>query len=141
MPPPTPFPMHPSPTSSAVSSPRTMTPMAVRCAWTGGSAAQRSPPPTPTIMLGHLTGIEDAAGNQWSYSYDSLGRKTAASDPDLGRWTYQYDNADRLTQVTDALGQATAYTYDAASRTLTKTARYGTAQAATTSYTYDDADW
>lgn len=88
-------------------------------------------------LLGRMTGIQDAAGNNWSYTYDSLGRKTVANDPDLGRWTYQYDNADRLTQVTDALGQVTRYTYDAAGRTLTKTTRYGTTQAATTTYTYD----
>ena len=30
-------------------------------------------------LLGHLTGIQDAAGNHWSYTYDSLGRKTVAS--------------------------------------------------------------
>jgi RHS repeat-associated protein len=88
-------------------------------------------------LLGHLTGIQDAAGNLWAYSYDSSGRTIAATDPDLGSWTYQYDDADRLTQVTDALGQVTRYTYDAAGRTLTKTTRYGTAQAATTTYTYD----
>jgi RHS repeat-associated protein len=92
-------------------------------------------------LLGHLTGIRDTAGNEWSYSYDSLGRKTAADDPDLGQWSYRYDNADQLTQVTDALGQLTAYTYDAAGRRLTKTTRSGTAQAATTSYTYDEHDW
>jgi RHS repeat-associated protein len=89
-------------------------------------------------LLGHLVGLQDASGSQWSYSYDALGRKTAADDPDLGQWSYRYDNADRLTQVTDALDQVTAYTYDAAGRTLTKTSRSGTAQAATTTYSYDD---
>jgi RHS repeat-associated protein len=90
-------------------------------------------------MLGHLTAIQDAAGNRWSYSYDSLGRKLASVDPDLGSWTYQYDNADRLTSMSDALGQVTSYTYDAAGRILTKTTRAGTAQAATTTYIYDEA--
>jgi YD repeat-containing protein len=91
--------------------------------------------------LRRLTGIQDAAGNRWTYTYDSLGRKITASDPDLGNWTYQYDNADRLTQVTDALGQVTRYTYDAAGRMLTKTTRNGTAQAATTTYIYDQTSW
>ena len=89
-------------------------------------------------LLGHMTGIQDAAGNHWYYAYDSLGRKTVAADPDLGTWTYQYDNADRLTQVTDALGQATRYSYDALGRTLSKVTRYGTAQAETTTYSYDE---
>jgi RHS repeat-associated protein len=89
-------------------------------------------------LLGHMTGIQDAAGNHWYYTYDSLGRKTVAADPDLGTWTYQYDNADRPTQVTDALGQATRYSYDALGRTLSKVTRYGTAQAATTTYGYDE---
>ena len=89
-------------------------------------------------LLGHMTGIQDAAGNHWNYTYDSLGRKTVAADPDLGTWTYQYDNADRLTQVTDALGQATRYSYDALGRTLSKVTRYGTAQAVTTTYGYDE---
>jgi YD repeat-containing protein len=88
-------------------------------------------------LLEHLTGIQDAAGNQWSYSYDALDRKTAMSDPDLGHWTYKYDNDDHLIQTTDALGQVTTYSYDPADRILAKTTRYGTAQADTTSYGYD----
>ncbi len=90
-------------------------------------------------MLGRLTGIHDNAGNAWAYTYDSLSRKIVASDPDLGGWTYAYDNASRLTLQTDALGQQTQLTYDALGRTLTKTSKLGTPQAATTTYTYDEA--
>ena len=61
-----------------------------------------------------------------------------AADPDLGTWSYQYDDADRLTQMTDAKGQATSYSYDRLGRTLSKVTRSGTAQAATTTYGYDE---
>ena len=89
--------------------------------------------------LGRLTGITDDAGNQWRYTYSSLGRKLTASDPDLGDWSYEYDAAGRLTARTDALGQRTEFTYDALGRRLTKTTRadQGT-KARTTTWTYDE---
>ena len=92
-------------------------------------------------LLGHMTGIQDAAGNHWTYTYNSFGRKLTADDPDLGMWRYQYDNADRLIQTTDAKSQATHYTYDPLGRTLTKVTRYNTAQAVTTTYDYDQTTW
>ncbi len=88
-------------------------------------------------LLGRLIGLTDDAGNQWSYTYDSLGRRLSADDPDLGFWSYVYDAAGRLTDQTDAKGQVTHLAYDALGRMLTKTAKYGTPQAETTTYTYD----
>jgi RHS repeat-associated protein len=90
-------------------------------------------------LLGRLTGLTDNAGNQWSYTYDSLGRRLSANDPDLGAWTYSYDDAGRLTLQVDAKGQRTVLTYDALSRVKTKVTREGTAQAETTTITYDEA--
>jgi RHS repeat-associated protein len=90
-------------------------------------------------LLGRLTGLTDHDDNQWTYTYDSLGRRTAVSDPDLGNWSYVYDAAGRLTDQTDAKGQVTRLAYDALGRVLTKTANFGTPQAATDTFTYDQA--
>jgi len=38
-----------------------------------------------------LTGIKDTYGNEFNFTYDSLGRKIKLIDPDLGTWTYTYD--------------------------------------------------
>jgi RHS repeat-associated protein len=89
-------------------------------------------------LLGRLTGLTDNAGNQWSYTYDSLGRRLTANDPDLGAWTYAYDDAGRLTLQVDAKGQRTVLTYDKFHRVKTKVTKEGTAQAETTTYTYDE---
>ena len=90
-------------------------------------------------VLGRLVGVTDNATNQWTYIYDSLGRRITANDPDLGAWSYVYDAAGRLTDQTDALAQVTHLTYDGLGRVLTKTARFGTGQAVTTTYAYDQA--
>ncbi len=90
-------------------------------------------------LLDRLAGLTDHAGNQWTYTYDSLGRRLTAADPDLGNWAYVYDAAGRLTDQTDAKGQVTRLTYDALGRVLTKIAKFGTPQAATDTYAYDQA--
>jgi RHS repeat-associated protein len=90
-------------------------------------------------LLGRLTGLTDNGGNQWTYTYDTLGRRLTANDPDLGSWAYLYDDASRLTDQTDAKGQVTHFTYDALGRVLTKVAKYGTGSQETTTYTYDEA--
>ena len=47
-----------------------------------------------------LTGIRDTYGNNFNFSYDSLGRKIKLQDPDLGTWTYTYDlNGNLISQV------------------------------------------
>ena len=44
----------------------------------------------------NLVKITDVLGNQFTFTYDSLGRRIALSDPDLGNWSYQYDLAGNL---------------------------------------------
>lgn len=61
---------------------------------------------------GKLTGYSDAVGNQWTFTFDLLGRKTTAAQPDAGTTTYGYDAGDRQTSVQDALGVVLAYGYD-----------------------------
>jgi len=61
---------------------------------------------------GNLAGITDAAGNEWSYTYDTRGYRVKASDPDTGTSTMAYDNAGELTSTTDARGTTIAYSYD-----------------------------
>lgn len=43
-----------------------------------------------------LAGIKDAYGNNFNFTYDSLGRKIKLIDPDLGTWTYSYNLAGNL---------------------------------------------
>ncbi|WP_394940835.1 RHS repeat-associated core domain-containing protein, partial [Psychromicrobium sp. YIM B11713] len=63
-----------------------------------------------------MTGMKDAAGNQWSWEYDPLGRQVKAKDPDTGTSTTSFDNAGRTASTTNALGTATSYDYDALDR-------------------------
>jgi RHS repeat-associated protein len=44
----------------------------------------------------NLIKIVDNAGNIYSLTYDSLGRRIALGDPDLGNWNYIYDLAGNL---------------------------------------------
>jgi RHS repeat-associated protein len=87
---------------------------------------------------GKLATITDAAGNQWSYTYDLLGDQLSASDPDAGASTSTYDAAQRLMTVTDARGKTTAYTYDADGR---KTAEYDTTGGAAEDPADELASW
>jgi RHS repeat-associated protein len=70
-----------------------------------------------------LSGINDAAQNQWSYSYNLAGDQTSATDPDSGTTVSKYDANGNLLHVTDARGDTISYTYDADNR---KIAEYDT---------------
>jgi RHS repeat-associated protein len=86
---------------------------------------------------GKLASVLDAAGNQWSYSYDLLGRRLAGGDPDTGSSVSTYDDLGRLTSATDAEGRTVSYTYDALGR---KTGKFDTSGGASTqlaAWTYD----
>jgi RHS repeat-associated protein len=85
-----------------------------------------------------LATITDAAGNQWSYTYDLLGDQLTQSDPDAGTSTSTYDAAQQLMSVTDARGKITSYTYDADGR---KTAEYDTTGGALESTADELASW
>ncbi|WP_073921108.1 RHS repeat-associated core domain-containing protein [Streptomyces sp. CB00455] len=44
---------------------------------------------------------KDAAGNEWTFAYDLLGRVVKTTDPDAGTSTTVYDDGKNLTTVTD----------------------------------------
>lgn len=51
-----------------------------------------------------LVGIRDTYGNEFNFTYDSLGRKIKLKDPDLGTWVYSYDLAGNLISQTGGGG-------------------------------------
>ncbi|MFL6161508.1 MAG: RHS repeat-associated core domain-containing protein [Jatrophihabitantaceae bacterium] len=65
---------------------------------------------------GQLKAMTDTAGNQWSWTYDVLGRLTDNTDPDRGTAHNSYDPAGRLTSSTDARGTTLDYSYDTLDR-------------------------
>lgn len=67
-----------------------------------------------------LVGIRDTYGNEFNFTYDSLGRKIRLKDPDLGTWGYSYDNVGNLVQQTDNKGNQIKLSYDALNRILQK---------------------
>mgnify|MGYP001561426503 FL=1 len=57
-------------------------------------------------------GTEDALGNTWSWTFDSLGRNTQKNDPDAGIWSFEYDDAGRVEAQVDAKSQRIEFGYD-----------------------------
>jgi RHS repeat-associated protein len=90
---------------------------------------------TPAQQLATIT---DAAGNQWSYSYDLLGDQTSQTDPDAGTSSSTYDAAGQLMSVTDARGDTISYTYDGDGR---KTGEYDTTGGAAENSGDEIASW
>jgi RHS repeat-associated protein len=87
---------------------------------------------------GQLAGIADAAGNQWSFSYDLSGNQVSDTTPDAGATAKTYDLAGQLMSVTDARGKTISYTYDADGR---KTAVYDTTGGAAQNTADQLASW
>ncbi|WP_433272636.1 RHS repeat-associated core domain-containing protein [Actinosynnema sp. CS-041913] len=88
--------------------------------------------------LGQLKKSTDPVGNQWTFSYDFLGRKTSQTDPDAGASSTTYDLAGQILTTTDARGTTLAFTYDVLGR---KTAEYADSTSGTmlASWSYDNA--
>lgn len=63
-----------------------------------------------------LVSIKDNYGNEFNFTYDSLGRKTQLDDPDLGKWKYGYDFAGNLIKQTDNKGNVIDISYDGLNR-------------------------
>ncbi|MEU4568112.1 polymorphic toxin-type HINT domain-containing protein [Micromonospora sp. NPDC023956] len=63
-------------------------------------------------LRGDLTGMSDPAGNDWSYTYDLLGRQTQAVDPDAGTTTTEYHDNGLVEATTDGRNKRLHYTYD-----------------------------
>ena len=70
---------------------------------------------------GNKTGIDDRAGNTWTFGYDPLGRQLRQVDPDTGTTLAGYDAAGNMTYNTNGAGVSDNYVYDALNR---KTAEY-----------------
>jgi RHS repeat-associated protein len=95
--------------------------------------------------LGHLTSVQDPAGNTTSYRYDALGDVTSQTDPQLtgqsapGTWAWTYDNAGELQSATDPTGAQSQYTwnYFGDQATTTQVVRGSTQPTGTTTYSYD----
>ncbi|MER5932485.1 polymorphic toxin-type HINT domain-containing protein [Streptomyces sp. NPDC002054] len=49
---------------------------------------------------------KDSAGNEWTFTYDLLGRPTKSTDPDSGTSTTAYDDSKNLVTATDARGKS-----------------------------------
>ncbi|RKT54107.1 polymorphic toxin-type HINT domain-containing protein [Saccharothrix australiensis] len=69
---------------------------------------------------GQLDTVTDAAGNQWRYEYDLLGRKAKDHDPDRGTTTYAYNDLDQVVSTTDARGKTVATVYDVLGRKISQ---------------------
>ncbi|MEV6168305.1 polymorphic toxin-type HINT domain-containing protein [Streptomyces sp. NPDC051954] len=65
---------------------------------------------------GELTKVTDPAGNNWSWTYDLMGRLTDTTDPDKGATHNDYDDRSQLTSTKDARGSVLAYVYDGLGR-------------------------
>jgi RHS repeat-associated protein len=86
----------------------------------------------------HLTAITDADTNTTTLTYNTAGQTLTETDPlnHTTSWAYSLDGAGNGTvTATDPLGYVTQYVL-AAGQPTTQTGAYGTASAATTSYTY-----
>lgn len=64
----------------------------------------------------NLIKITDNEGNNFTFSYDLLGRKTGMSDPDMGVWNYTYDGAGNLISQKDNRNITTDFYYDELNR-------------------------
>ncbi|MEV7773311.1 RHS repeat-associated core domain-containing protein [Kitasatospora sp. NPDC086791] len=61
---------------------------------------------------------KDAAGNQWTYEYDLLGRPVRSTDPDSGTGTTAYDDSKNLVTATDSRGKSATTVTDLLGRTV-----------------------
>lgn len=80
--------------------------------------------------LGQNTGMQDAAGNTWTWTYDAAGRQIKATDPDTGVSLTSYDASGRAATKTNTVGTVTSTIYDSLDRTISQsiTAAGGTAK-------------
>ncbi|MFE0688237.1 polymorphic toxin-type HINT domain-containing protein [Streptomyces xiamenensis] len=67
---------------------------------------------------GELAKVTDPAGNEWTYTYDQLGRRVSTTDPDAGTTVSVFDDRDLLTHRTDARDVTLAYEYDGLGRKI-----------------------
>lgn len=105
---------------------------------------------------GNLTTVDAADNGIWQYSYDSNHRILTETHPDGGVLTNTYNSYGQVATQTDPVGRVTGFSYSNDQTTTTLpdgsvsvssydqgqlaslTTAYGTAIAATTTYSYDD---
>jgi YD repeat-containing protein len=63
-----------------------------------------------------LIQIIDNEGNEFKFTYNSLGQKIQLDDPDLGTWKYEYDFAGNLIKQIDNKGNQIVMGYDGLNR-------------------------
>jgi YD repeat-containing protein len=68
----------------------------------------------------NLIRIVDALGNNFTFDYDSLGRKIRTDDPDTNPWAYAYDANGNLINQTDGRNVTVFLTYDKLNRLVFK---------------------
>ncbi|MBT2472336.1 hypothetical protein J7E97_31935, partial [Streptomyces sp. ISL-66] len=61
---------------------------------------------------------KDSAGNEWTFTYDLLGRVVKTTDPDAGISTTVYDDSKNLTTTTDARLKSATTVADLLGRTI-----------------------
>jgi RHS repeat-associated protein len=86
--------------------------------------------------FGHLTELTDALGHQWSWSYDTSGRRTSYAASSLSTSNivyYGYSSSNQVQTIINALGQGTFMIYDPMNRITTGIDADGN----TTTYNYD----
>ncbi|MGW1517779.1 polymorphic toxin-type HINT domain-containing protein [Streptomyces sp. NPDC002287] len=59
----------------------------------------------------------DSAGNEWTFTYDLLGRTVRTTDPDAGTATTSFDDSRNLVTATDARGKSATTITDLLGRT------------------------
>ncbi|MFE1788996.1 polymorphic toxin-type HINT domain-containing protein [Streptomyces sp. NPDC059525] len=60
---------------------------------------------------------KDSAGNEWTFTYDLLGRTVQTTDPDAGTATTSFDDSRNLVTATDARGKSATTITDLLGRT------------------------
>jgi RHS repeat-associated protein len=104
---------------------------------------------TMTVPLGRVTTYTydnngnkltetDANNHTTTYEYDALNRVKTVTYPDTKTTTYTYDFRNNAIDTVDQAQRTTHDVYDAAGRLTSVTMAFGTADAATTSYSYYD---
>jgi RHS repeat-associated protein len=87
---------------------------------------------------GNQTNSVDALGRTNIYFYDALNRQTKTSYPDSTSESYGYDGLNRKIAVTNQASIVTRFGFDVLGRLVAVTNAFGTSQAMTTRYVYDE---
>ncbi|MEV7281484.1 RHS repeat-associated core domain-containing protein [Streptomyces sp. NPDC093111] len=67
---------------------------------------------------GHLVKLTDPSKNDWTWTYDQLGRQKTASDPDTGTSKKSYNDRGEVTSSENGNKKTTVFAYDNLSRQL-----------------------